>query len=91
MPELETMKNRRMAEKIANGEAVSVHNKEMTDDGHYVLEEEFFLANEDIDFCNAENETWIYAIGRRLTDNVIVASHSIELSSNPLFECLWSR
>ena len=83
------MLNRKMEEKLRNGEAISLHKNEVTADGHYIIPESQFM--QDVDYCNAKTEGWIWSIGRRLSDGVILASHSTEFYLNPLFECLWLR
>lgn len=43
------------------------------------------------DYCDAQKETWIWSIGRRKSDGVILASTSGSLYENDEFDCLWLR
>lgn len=46
---------------------------------------------EDVDYCDASTEAWIWSIGQRLTDGRIFASLDTRYYLNPEFECLWLR
>lgn len=81
------MHNRRMAEKLAAGEAIDVSDCPRTPDGDYILAE--FV--EDVDYCNARTEQWIWSIGRELATGEIHAAHSAKLYQNPAYLCLWLR
>ena len=82
------MTNRAMAEKLAHNDAIDL-SKCAREGDFYVLPAGMF--QEGVDYCNAKTEAWIWSIGRRLSDDVILASHTGELYQNPLFECLWLR
>jgi len=84
--DLELMRNRRMAEKLRAGEAVDV--SPFPREGSYYVLDAFA---EDIDYCDAALEIWIWSIGRRRADGVILASRSAYLYQNANFECLWLR
>ena len=40
---------------------------------------------------DAKNETWMWSVGRRISDNVLIASTTTDLFQNPEYECLWLR
>lgn len=44
-----------------------------------------------VDYCDAGKTAWIWSIGKRLSDGVILASTKADLYQNPDFECLWLR
>lgn len=44
-----------------------------------------------IDFCDARTEAWIWSIGRRHADGVVLASTGGDLYQNPAFKCIWLR
>lgn len=46
---------------------------------------------EDHDYCDSATEQWIWSIGRRYSDGVIIASTAADLYQNPDYECLWLR
>lgn len=80
------MFNKRMEEKIESGEAFDV--RACPREGRYYRLPEFF---EDTDYCDGENEWWIWSIGRRHSDGVILASTAADLYQNPDYECLFLR
>lgn len=81
-------RNLRMREKLNKGEAVDV-SVYPTYGGAFVLPAGIF--KEGLDYCDAKNEKWIWSIGRRLCDGVILASYSDEFYRNNNFECIWLR
>ena len=61
-----------------------------TNTGRYELPPDFFV--EDVDYCDAKREVWIWSIGKELTSaGRIFASTSGEFYQNPKFECLFLR
>ncbi len=82
------MANLRMREKIAKGEAIDV-SRYPTYGGAFILPEGVFMEN--IDYCDAKGERWIWSIGRRKSDGVVLASCTAEFYQNANFECLWLR
>jgi hypothetical protein len=78
--------NRAMADKLIRGEANDV--SECARDGDYYVLETFV---EGRDYCDARTESWIWSIGKRHADGVILASLRGDLYQNPDFECLWLR
>lgn len=45
----------------------------------------------DQDYCDAQNEAWIWSIGRRKVDGKIFAAVDPRYYQNSEFECLWLR
>lgn len=88
---LAKMQNRRMAEKLEKGEAVSIHHCEKDSNGDYILSEGLWLENDDMDFCNMVTEEWIWSIGKRNSDGTILASTSAKFYENPSFTCVFLR
>ncbi len=85
MPTIE-LSNKSMERMLQNGEAIDV-SRMPRQGSHYVLNRVI----DGMDYCNAETEEWIYSIGRRKSDGVILASTTSEFYQNPRFECLWLR
>lgn len=80
------MKNQAMKRKLDKHEAVDV--------GPFPREGDYYRLDafaDDIDYCDATLEAWIWSIGRRLRDGMILASLQNDLYQNPEFECLWLR
>lgn len=75
-----------MAEKLKSGESIDVSSCERRG-GFYVLSR--FV--EDVDYCDAQEELWIWSIGKSRTDGTILASLGVEFYQNPNYECLWLR
>lgn len=65
------MINLRMQEKLEAGEAFDVSTCARTDDGDYILETN---GHEDLDrdFCDAEQEHWIWSIGKLLVPREVM-------------------
>lgn len=82
------MKNLRMCEKLNLGECIDVRQigREIGN-GLFVLDE----YKDGVDYCDAQTEQWIWSIGKRIEDDVIVASLDTSLYMNPQFVCVWLR
>jgi hypothetical protein len=80
------MANRAMARKLMTGRAIDVSGCERYG-GAYILPS--FI--EGVDYCDRKTEEWIWSIGRRKSDGVILASKRDEFYQNDNFECLWLR
>jgi hypothetical protein len=80
-------KNQAMRRKLANGEAVDISARPKTPEGHYMLEE--FV--EDVDYCDAKTEEWIWSIGKHIETGKIFASTTTFFYQNVAFTCLWLR
>jgi hypothetical protein len=85
---LHAMRNVAMRTKLERGEALDV-SQCPNSDGRYEIDDIDY--REGIDYCDAQTESWIWSIGRRRSDNKIIASVSPDLYDNPDFECLWLR
>lgn len=81
------MKNLSMAHKLKNDEALDVSECRRTPEGYYILNHFW----EGSDYCDAVTESWIWSIGRRKNDGVILASTTSIFYDNCDFECLWLR
>lgn len=81
------MRNLRMAEKIAKGEAIDISSCERNKDGDYILKR--FVGN--VDYCDGSTEEWIWSIGRDRQTGEILASTTTKFYQNPSFECLFLR
>jgi hypothetical protein len=81
------MHNLRMQEKIERGEAIDVGDFPQVD-GDYVITHNFV---DGVDYCVAAEDAWIWSIGRRKADGVILASTTGKFYQNPDFECIWLR
>jgi hypothetical protein len=81
--------NRRMLEKHELGIVIDVSGCERTPEGYYVLTE--FVDGKD--YADCKTQEWIWSIGRRKTDGVLLAStdsHGV-FYQHPDFECVWLR
>jgi len=81
------MNNKAMQDKLREGRAVDVSSYPR-EGRYYVIP---FESDRELDYCDTKTERWIWSIGRRLSDGVILASLSSDLYQNPDFECLWLR
>lgn len=79
--------NMAMADKIQRGEAIDVSSCGRTPEGHYVLEK-FVDA---VDYCDTATEEWIWTIGQRESDGVILASTSGAFYMVKGYKCLFLR
>lgn len=80
------MDNLAMAEKLRKVEAIDISS--FAREGKYYVVPVFV---EDVDYCDAKREAWVWSIGRRKSDGVVLASLSADLYQNPAFDCLWLR
>lgn len=76
----------RIKELIRNGECIDLSDAPR--EGNYYVVENF---KEDVDYCDALEEVWIWSIGRRRCDGKILASRDGTLYMNSKFDCLWLR
>lgn len=86
------MLNRAMRNKLERGECVDLSGCRLTPEGFYIVPEAVW--QEDVDYCNAVTEQWIWSVGRvlrGLKQGEIYASHGTELYQNPDYECLFLR
>ena len=80
------MGHRAMARKLNANRAIDVSACPRVGD-YYILDD----VVEGMDYCDAEREVWIWSIGKRNSDGVILASTKGDLYQNPNYECLWLR
>lgn len=80
------MINQRMREQLEAGRAIDL--AKCPREGRYYRLAEFV---ENVDYCDAAQEAWIWSIGRRYSDGTILASRASDLYQNPEFECLFLR
>ncbi len=83
------MRNLRMEEKLKSGDCLDVWKE-----GTFDIDERAFRLDrfvEDVDYCDAETELWIWSIGRKKSTGVIYASTGTRFYQNPGFECLFLR
>jgi len=82
------MQNKRMEEKLDRLDAMDVRVV-----GFEIEPGVFELTKfvEDVDYCDALNEQWIWSIGRREKDDRIFAAVDARFYQKPGYECLWLR
>lgn len=80
------MLNKAMERKLKNGEAIDLSKCQR--EGRYYIVRAFV---DGVDYCDAETESWIWSIGRRYSDGVVLASTGSELYQNSQFHCLFLR
>jgi len=80
------VRNHTMRRRLQSGQCIDVGERP-TYGGAFILPE--FIPGKD--YCDAKNERWIWSIGRRVGDGIILASYSDEFYQNNCFECLWLR
>jgi hypothetical protein len=86
--EWKSLRNKRMAEKLTDGRALSVLAiGDSIGGGLYKLRE--FV--DDVDYCDPAAEAWIWSIGRNRATGEIFASTSGGLYQDEAWECLWLR
>lgn len=86
-----------MERKIARGDAIDIKDCErLPADGtfegnnknpYYILKS----FEDDMDYCDSTLENWIWSIGRRKSDGLILASTTADLYQNDEFDCLFLR
>ena len=84
--EFAEMHNRAMGRKLTTRRAIDLSMNPRIG-GYYILDK--FV--ERMDYCDAVREVWIWSIGKRKSDGVILASLTTDLYQNPDYECLWLR
>lgn len=71
-----------------------IDDKEAIDLSGFPREGTFYVLShfvEDKDYCVLETAEWVWSIGRRHRDGVVLASTGSGLYQNPDFECLFLR
>lgn len=82
------MLNKAMECKLKEGTAIDV-GAFPQEGGRFILPS--FNPDAEKDYCHKEAERWIWSIGRRKSDGVILASFKTDLYDHPDFECVWLR
>lgn len=91
------MKNRAMARKLASGEAVDVRSLMRSAewqahvDGSNAMLYHLERYIDGVDYCDAQDERWIWSIGLCLLDGKVIASTDTRFYKNAEFDCLWLR
>lgn len=77
-----------MERKLKSGECIDVRKfgKEI---GPGLFELPFF--EDEVDFCDAEKEDWIWSVGERYSDGKIFAATNSRFYQNDQYRCLWLR
>ena len=78
--------NLRMRDELRHGSALDV--KDCKREGDYYVLPEF---HEGYDYCDGRLERWVWSIGRRASDGVILASLKQDLYGRDGYTCLWLR
>jgi hypothetical protein len=81
------MLNLRMREKLNDGRVIDISVCKRTPEGYYILTE--FV--EDVDYCDAKNEYWIWSIGKNYATGEILASTNNNFYQNNEYKCLFLR
>jgi len=86
--QLAHMSNKAMQNKLMKDKAIDVRMAGTeVEKGVFELRE--FV--DDVDYCDAQTESWIWSIGRRLSDRKIFASTDTRFYQNSDYHCLWLR
>jgi len=83
------MENRAMRDKLERGECVDLSRCRVTADLAYIVPPDVW--QDDVDYCNALTERWIWSIGRERATGTIYAAHDTRFYQNPDYHCLWLR
>jgi hypothetical protein len=78
--------NYAMREKLKNNEAIDI-SKNPREGKYYILSEII----EGMDYCDIQKEAWIWSIGKRRSDGVLLASTTNHFFNATGFECVWLR
>ncbi len=78
--------NYAMQKKVADGDAIDLSNAKR-EGGHYIIDR----VVPDKDYCDTASEAWMWSIGRRKSDGVLLASTTAMFYQNDNFECVWLR
>ena len=81
------MQNKSMKRKIEKRECIDIADRPKNDDGDYILST--FV--DGMDYCDAQNEWWIWSIGKHNETGQILASTTTKFYQNPNYECLFLR
>lgn len=82
------MHNQSMVKKLRDREAIDL-SKCRREGKFYILDH--FDIHAEVDYCDTVTESWIWSIGKRHSDGVILASLGTDFYQNPDYHCLWLR
>jgi len=74
--------------KIESGDAIDISGFAREGIYYIIPRHKFF---KDCDYCDPVLDSWIWSIGRRKHDGVLLASIAPDLYYNPDFECVWLK
>lgn len=83
------MQNRAMRNKLERGECVDLSTCDRTIEGFYIVPPDVY--QDDVDYCDAQTESWVWSVGRRLDNGAIHASLGSDLYQNDHYACLFLR
>lgn len=78
--------NLSMLAMVQSGEAIDLSNNRR--EGKYYVIDKFI---DGVDYCVLNTEQWIWSIGRRKKDGVILACTKSTFYQNSEYECIWLR
>jgi hypothetical protein len=81
------MLNLHMQEQLELQKAIDLSKNPRDADGNYILDQ--FI--DDVDYCDAEREVWIWSIGRNHKTMQILASTDCRFYVNDEYKCLFLR
>lgn len=87
--------NKRMRAKVEAGDAINLYGAVRHLDGHTTVFQVDALI-EDMDYCVLDDgedalDQWIYSIGRRDTDGIMLAATDVRFYKRDGFKCVWLR
>ena len=83
------MKNKSMQRKLQSGAAIDLSRYRNPKTDTYELPEGVF--QKDKDYCDANEESWIFSIGKNQINGKIVAARDARFYGNSHWDCLWLR
>lgn len=87
--------NNRMRSKVDAGDAIDLYGAVRHLDRHTAVFQVDAVV-EGMDYCVIDpgedaHDEWIYSIGRRLADGVILAARDVRFYKRDGYECVWLR
>lgn len=81
--------NLSMARALKSGRCVDLAKYRNADLKTYTIPADVF--REDVDYCDAELEKWIWSVGRNKNTGAVFAATDARFYEKGGFECLWLR
>ncbi len=81
------MKNKYMERSLSEGECIDLSDCKRNEFGDYIIEN--FVDGSD--YCDKNEELWIWSIGKSISDGKILASTTAKFYKNSEYECIWLR